>query len=545
MIALDIETNYAHDTIWCVVTKNEKEETKVFLDKEGLQDYLDGDEVSAHNGIAFDFYLLEKLWGITIPEENQVDTLILSRLLKPARIGGHSLAAWGDRLKQPKLDNAEIDFDGGLTYEMITYCKGDVETLWVLTKYLTKELAKWKNSQQSIELEYKVQRIIHQQKLNGFKLDEQHASCYLGEVQSRMGMIEAELQEVFPPIVTERYSEKTGKRLKDNVEVFNVGSRQQIAKRLTPLGAKFTETTEKGSPIVNEPVLEGIDLPEAKLCLEYLTLQKRASMVSSWLDKLGGDGRVHGGVITNGAVTGRMTHNSPNMGQITSEKESRAAWIVDEGNLLVGIDLSGIELRCLAHYMKDEEWTKELLEGDIHTKNQLAAGLPERAQAKTMIYATLYGAGTAKIGSIVGGGTRDGKRILDNFYENTPALVALKEKVAKHVTKNGYLTALDGRRLEVRSEHSALNTLLQSCGAVVAKQWLVELWRLLELSNLAGQVKQVAMVHDEVQLEVPANHAEEVGKLAVEAALLAGTSLGFSVPVDAEYKIGKDWSETH
>lgn len=548
---LDIETNTEHWYIWCCcVLYNGQPMTYVKGNEAELQRVIDqADEVVAHNGIGFDFPVLQRVWNVTVPREKQRDTLIISRLLNPNLPGGHSLKAWGERLG--KVEKIEFsDFDGGFTAEMEEYCHRDVELLQLVDLDLDKRMKKWKNPAQSIALEHRVAQIIQKQVENGFMLDEPHTVALLGEVQSRMAKIEAELQAVFPPIVTERYSEKTGKRLKDNVEVFNVGSRQQIFKRLTTLGAKFDTFTEKGNAIVDEGTLKNIDLPEAKLCAEYLMLQKRDGMIRSWLEKLGTDGRVHGQVITNGAVTGRMTHSNPNMGQITgvqSEygKESRQCWTVPEGYKLVGCDLAGIELRCLAHYMKDEDWTKELLEGDIHTTNQKAAGLETRAQAKTMIYATLYGAGAAKIGSIVGGGRNRGKQIMEDFYNNTPALKKLKQKIESIAETYNILPALDGRALQVRSTHSALNTLLQSCGAIIAKQWLVEIDSAMERTGLHEHAKQVAMVHDEVQFECKEQYAQQLGQLLVDCASRAGDTLRFRVPVDAEYAIGDNWFDTH
>ena len=241
-----------------------------------------------------------------------------------------------------------------------------------------------------------------------------------------------------------------------------------------------------------------------------------------------------------------MTHQSPNMGQIPSVNsdygsECRRLWTVDDGNVLVGSDLSGIELRCLAHYMQDDDWAQELLNGDIHQKNADAAGVT-RPQAKTLIYATLYGAGAAKIGSIVGGGAREGSEVLQNFYRNTPALSRLMEKVKK-VASKGYVPGLDGRRILVRSEHAALNSLLQGCGAIIAKQWCIEAHQEFKRQRLS--VQQVAFVHDEIQIEAQRPHAETVASIMVASARKAGEVLGFRCPVDAEAKIGYNWFDTH
>jgi len=537
VLVLDIETNMTHDKIWCCVCNGE-----VYLNANGLQQLINShDIIVGHNIIGFDGPVLSRVWGVTIPLSKVRDTLVMSRLWNPQLEGCHSLRAWGERLGDYK--DAFKDFDGGLTQEMMDYCKQDVHVTTLLYKKLDKELQEFGDS---VELEHKIAFIMKRQEDNGFKLNLPEAISLLAQLKDRMSFITDSMQTIFPPIVEERWSEKTGKRLKDKVTVFNVGSRKQIAERLQERGVKFTKKTEKGSVIVDETTLKEIDLPEAQLIAEYLMLQKRVGLVDSWIEHVKDDGRVHGRVITNGAVTGRMTHQSPNMGQIPSVNSEygdvcRKLWAVDDGNVLVGTDLSGIELRCLAHYMQDPDWTEELLNGDIHQKNADAAGIT-RPQAKTLIYATLYGAGPAKIGSIVGGGASEGNKVLQNFYRNTPALSRLMEKVKK-VANKGYVPGLDGRRILVRSEHAALNSLLQGCGAIIAKQWCIEAHKEFKRQRLP--VQQVAFVHDEIQIETQRPHAETVASIMVASARKAGEVLGFRCPVDAEAKIGNNWFDTH
>ena len=546
LITLDIETNTSHDNIWVVVTQDvDTGEVLEHYNSYTLEPVLLNCEgVIGHNIIGFDAPVLERVWGIHIPVDILIDTLVLSRLYNPSLEGGHSLDSWGKRFGDPKIDFD--DYDGGLTPEMVDYCIQDVALTTRLYKHLTDSLKREEFSEQCVDLERKVAIITAQQERNGFMLDVEQATLLWQDITHKMRTITAELQKVFPPIVEERWSEKTGKRLKDKVTEFNVGSRKQIAERLEGVGVKFKLQTEKGAIIVNEKVLEGIDIPEAKMIYEYLMLQKRAAQIDSWLTHEK-DGRVHGRVITNGAVTGRMTHHSPNLAQVPSVsapygRECRSFWRVPEGHKLVGCDASGLELRMLAHYMRDERYTNEILSGDIHTANMKAAGLTDRNQAKTFIYAFLYGAGAAKIGQIVGGGYREGQQLIDSFLRNTPALAKLREKVAKHATA-GTLPALDGRRLRVRSEHAALNTLLQGAGAIVMKQALVLLADRLSTYDIPH--KLVANVHDEFQIEVPENFADVVGKAAVRAIKNAGDVLDLRCPLDAEYNVGNNWAETH
>lgn len=537
VLVLDIETNLAHDTIWCCVCNDD-----VYTNANGLQQLIDShDIIVGHNIIGFDGPVLSRVWGVQIPLSKVRDTLVMSRLWNPQLEGGHSLRAWGERLGDYKDDFT--DFDGGLTQEMIDYCKQDVHVTSLLYDRLTREL---QNYGSSVDLEHRIAYIMKRQENNGFKLNLPEAIALLAKLKDRMSTITDEMQAVFPPIVEERWSEKTGKRLKDRVTVFNVGSRQQIADRLQSIGVKFTKKTEKGSIIVDETTLKSIDKPEAQLIAEYLMLQKRVGLLDSWIDNVKCDNRVHGRVITNGAITGRMTHQSPNMGQIPSINseygaDCRKLWTVDDGNVLVGTDLSGIELRCLSHYMQDPEWQEELLNGDIHQKNADAAGIT-RPQAKTLIYATLYGAGPSKIGSIVGGGAREGQEVLSRFYANTPALSRLMEKVKK-VASKGYVPGLDGRRIIVRSEHAALNSLLQGCGAIIAKQWCIEAHKTFR--RLSLPVRQVAFVHDEIQIETAERYGEQVASIMIASAAKAGEVLGFRCPVDAEAKIGNNWFDTH
>lgn len=547
-IILDIETNLAHDKIWVVVTRNiDTDEWFTFKTPELLQTYINNaTEIVAHNGIFFDFPVLKRVWGITVKKSQVVDTLVLSRLYNPSLEDGHSLAAWGQRLGFAKGEFT--DFDSGWSKEMEEYCIQDTLVTKKLYEHLTQEM-KNDYSKESITLEHEVAIIVAEQERNGFKLNEAGALQLLSILKTKLDAIQVEMAIIFPDkVTTGRVHKTSGKPLKDIIEPFNPGSRQQIAERLTEKGWKPNKFTEKGSVIVDETTLESLDFPEAKTLAEYMMLQKRIAQIDSWLEALGKDGRVHGRVITNGAVTGRMTHMKPNMAQVPNSgspygHECRDLWIVEKGYKLVGIDASGLELRMLAHYMNDNVYTHEVVSGDIHTANQTAAGLQTRNQAKTFIYAFLYGAGSAKIGSIVGGSAKEGQKLIDSFLRNTPKLKALREKVARIYAKEGWLPGLDGRKLLVRAEHSALNTLLQGAGAIVMKQAVVILHKKLRQSKIGFKI--VANVHDEWQIEVEESRAEEAGQLGKQAIKEAGIVLNMRCPLDGEYKVGNSWKETH
>lgn len=604
MIFLDIETNLAHTTIWLVVTKK-GDEVKTWRERTGLQQYLDENKVVAHNGIDFDFDVLAKVWQVYVPEHMQVDTLVLSRLYNPElpppeedpKAGKHSLRSWGIRFGEHKGDFDA--FDEGWSQEMEDYCIQDVLLLERLHQHLMKEMESMGFSDTSIELEHKVAQICGRMMNNGYPIDVPKAQTLLATLSGKMADIENKLQEVFPPTIEEtktpQYWEvvddswkeyradtkgallevlkqsgvaKPSKLIQEaipgpmkvKVIPFNPGSRQQIAERLQVLGVEFTETTEKGAISINEDILSDIDKPEAKLLNEYLMLQKRVAQVSSWLEKET-NGVVYGRIITCGAVTGRATHNSPNLGQVPNVSapygpECREVWYPGKGRMQVGVDLSGIELRCLAHYLNDEGWTNELLKGDVHWMNAQSFGLVPKGTVKedtiehkrirnvtkTLTYGVLYGAGAEKAGTIVGASSTKGKKLIDNFINNTPGLAPLKQKLSKFV-KKGHVPGLDGRRIRIRSDHAALNTLLQGAGAIISKQWLVEADRLLREHNV--DAKLMAWVHDEVQYSVLPQQAEQAARLIEKAANIAGEVLQFRCPVDAEGKVGANWKECH
>ena len=415
-IGLDIETDLSHVNIWVVKTINlDTGEILTWKKAAPLKEFLKGSTlICGHNIIGFDGPVLKKSWNITIELKKTCDTLILSRLLDPSRESGHSLESWGVALGVKKVPykkiwewmNDRVEAYPGECYDdpieplLDYYCEGDVLVLKELYHHLMQKKEQEEFSDESVELEHWVARIISEQERNGFKLDLPYATVLLADIKSKMAGVYEQMQERWPPYTVERYSEKTGKRLKDTVVTFNPGSRKQVGEKLIELGWKPDKFTETGQPQVDETTLAKAGFPEATMIAEYFLLQKRVAQIESWIEAAGEDGRVHGKVITNGAVTGRMTHSSPNMAQVPNAgslygHECRECWVADDGYVLVGCDASGLELRMLAHYMKDEEYVKTVVSGsskdgtDVHTKNQKAAGLQTRDQAKTFIYAFL------------------------------------------------------------------------------------------------------------------------------------------------------------
>lgn len=396
---------------------------------EGLDRISKATKVIAHNGINFDIPALQKVYpSFSIPKERVLDTLTTSRLAYPDLVdrdlrlvqtgrleskyrGSHSLKAWGFRLGILKGDFGQDTDWSEWSKEMQDYCEQDTD----VTLSLYEHLAKVDVSPKAVELEHDVAWIVSEQTRHGFLFDRNKAHDLLRRLSVKRAELDHKLQDVFDPWFSavevktptktlnyksvERHSTWAGVPftvIKQNV--FNPNSRHHIADRLKALyGWKPKDFTEKGQPKIDETVLGKLNYPEAKILSEAMMLQKRISQLgegdNSWLGMVTTDNRVHGEVNTNGAVTGRMTHNKPNLAQVPAVgkpfgKECRELFCVPKGKKLVGVDVSGLELRMLAHFLAKYDggaYGKALLEGDIHTVNQQAAGLPTRNQAKTFI----------------------------------------------------------------------------------------------------------------------------------------------------------------
>ena len=546
-VVLDIETDgFNPSKIHCIVAKDIDTNTVYVWDSSNMYGFKSWtkvvDKFIMHNGLSFDAPVLNKLLDAEILPGNIVDTLILSQLFNPIREKGHGLKAWGEKLNMLKGGEG-VNF---LKYNkaMLDYCKQDVEITHAVYKELLKESKGF--TKESIDLEHDIRLIIDQQEKNGFAFDIRKAQELLAKLKDDIYDLEQWSLEEFEPTIVEM-------KTKTKEIPFNIGSRQQIADRLMKRGWKPKQFTDKENIIVNEAVLKTIKEPELKLTAErfakYFLLQKRAVMVESWIEACDKSNRVHGRVMTLRTITGRMAHNSPNMAQIPATyspygKECRSLWTVSDPMKykLVGTDASGLELRCLAHYLNDTNYTDEILNGDIHTKNMELAGIKDRDQAKTFIYAFLYGAGADKIGKIVGAGKQQGNVLINRFLSNLPSLKRLRSQVESAGYK-GRIKAIDGRYLKVRSPHSALNTLLQGAGAIICKHWLLRI--IHRVYNKKLDVKLVASVHDEYQFEVHNKDISEFCNITKIAMKETENLLKLRCPLDNDYKVGVTWAETH
>lgn len=596
-LAFDIEANDLLDNVsqvHCLVTKDIDTGIveRYFGDtlETGIRLLMTADLIIGHNVICYDLAVLEKLYPWFHTDWSKVrDTLNLSRLLFPnlsdldgsrglkvrealaekKRLGSHALEAWGIRLGFNKLD-----YQGGwekFNEDMLEYCVIDVE----VTDRLWKAFEKEEVDPRASYLEHRVQEIIARQERFGFPFDEAKANALTATLLKRKAVLDAKLQDTFLPFymiagaVTPKRTTNGSKQpgtwqnapyTKIKLTLFNPGSTHHIAHRLKALyGWEPTEFTPSGLPKVDEAVLSKLPWPEAKLLAEYFMVQKRLALLSEGdksFAKHVRNGRCYGSMITNGAVTGRGTHKIiANIPRPSSPygNELRDLFTSSQGRVLCGIDVSGLELRMLAHFLArfdDGAYGKIVCEGDVHTANQLAAGLATRNDAKTFIFAMVYGAGDEKIGSIAKPNAssnekrRIGKRLKASFIAKTKGFDKLLDAI-KSAAERGYLVGLDGRKVPLRSEHSALNFLLQGAGSLICKRWMVEVDDEIRNRGWKDKVQQLIWVHDEINYDCDMDIAQEFCEVAVECIVRAGAYFDIRVPLTGQAKIGSTWKEAH
>ena len=418
----------------------------------------------------------------------------------------------------------------------------------------------YKLSKQALVLEHEFAMAMRRQVMWGFAFDKNAAVQLYAVLSAKRAELDDKLQETFPPIYLDP-GHPQGLKTKTKCIEFNPGSRKHIAERFIQRGWEPQRFTPEGKPQIDEAVLSNlsdIGYPEAKLLNEYLMVSKRISQLAeadgAWL-KLEKGGRIFGDVLTNATITGRCSHRSPNMAQVPNlgspyGKECRALFTTTYPDWeLIGVDFSGLEIRVCASYTAaydKGELIREVCEGDIHKANQEALNLPSRDAAKTYLYATLYGAGDEKLGSIVGGGQAMGRRLKKRFYERWPGVAKLQHRIDRTIKDRGYLTGLDGRILPVRS-HASLNTLLQSGGAVLMKKFTVALHQRMaaEGYEFGKHWAQVAHIHDEVQIECDKSISQTVEEIALGEISKSGSDFGFKCPLAGEASRGANWSQTH
>jgi len=596
----DIETNGFYDDvtkIHCIVIKDVSSGETFSYRPDSIANALmhldECDVVIGHNLIFYDIPVIEKLFPgvIDFSSKEVIDTLVCVRLLWPKEklyeidqqdfnhvpnnlMGKASLEAWGHRFKDHKGDFKDF---GSFSEEMLDYCVQDTAVTYKLYQLLCDHAGQY---ERSLRLEHDLARCIERQIRSGFGFDVDAANALVAQLEQRKRELETELREAFPPkdegdwfvprVNNKNKGYVAGEKVwRPRIVEFNPSSRQQICERLKEkYGWTPTSLTDKGNPVVDDDVLASLSYPESKPLAEYMLVKKRLGQIkegsNAWLILVTDDNFIHGDLITNGCITGRASHRSPNMAQVPAGyspygKECRSLFLPCDGFLLVGIDAKALELRCLAGYLAlydGGEYGRLVCDDsvDIHSFNQEKFGVATRDISKRLLYAVLYGAGFYKAGTIVDPDEQNpdkikelGRNAITSFMSGVPALAQLKESLSSNLTKRGFLLGLDKRPLFCRSEFKALNVLLQAAGAVLMKQVVINIHRNLYNQGLNYGVdwQQHAFVHDEVQLSCRPGVAEKVTELSLSAFKQAGEEFAFRVPIEGDAKSGTCWYETH
>lgn len=597
-LVFDIETDGLYDKVtkvFCIVIYDINREETFAYGPDRIDDALahlaTGDVLIGHNVIFYDVPVLQKLHSFNC-KARILDTLICTRLIWPKEKlydldvqlypevpknyrGMAGLKAWGYRLSDNKIEFKDFS---EYSEEMLVYCKQDVS----VTSKLWRHIANQGYPEQALKLEHDFALAINKQIRAGVSFDVDAAIDLVDNLRAREAQLETELKEIFPPIehrnwFTPKVNNKNRGYVKGvpfekiHYEEFNPGSRDQIADRLkAKYGWQPEKTTEKGNPILNDEVLEALPYPEAKPLAEYMLIKKRLGQIAdgnnAWLKLVNNDSsRMHGDVVTNGCVTGRCAHRYPNMGQVPAGyspygKECRSLFHAPQGWDMIGIDAKALELRCLAGYLAiydGGEYARVVTDPtiDIHVYNQERFGVATRDISKRLLYAVLYGAGHLKAGSIVDPNEKDeevlrklGRTAINSFMAEVPALKELKERIESQIANNDCLIGLDRRILYCRSAFKGLNVLLQSAGAILMKQVVINIHDNIEsaLSLPHGaEWEQVLMVHDEVQLVCSPKHTEQIRAQALAAFPQAQQFFGFLCDIEGDSRVGSNWSQTH
>ena len=595
----DLETDGLYDevtTIHCLVLHDlNRDQTFTYGPDSiaaGLEHLATAHVLIGQNILFFDIPVIRKLYPFyTFAAARIIDTLITTRLIWPKEKlydmdteqytqvppklrGSASLKAWGYRLSDYKIDFKDFK---EYSEAMAEYCRQDV----TITTQLFKHTQKQTCSEAALKLEHDFALAIEKQIRSGFPFDVDACLDLVDDLRTKQATLEANLKELFPPKKIETvFVPKVNNTSRGYVkgqpftkvmhEEFNPGSRQQIVDRLrTKYGWVPEKSTEKGNPSIDDDVLSALPYPEAKPLAEYMLIKKRLGQIAdgnnAWLKLVNDEtGCMHGDVVTNGCITGRCAHRNPNMGQVPAGyseygKECRGLFHAPDGWTLIGVDAKALELRCLAGYLAywdGGEYARVVTDEsiDIHTYNQKMFGVATRDIAKRLLYGLLYGCGALKAGTIVEPNEKDesvlyeiGRTAINSFMKGIPALKKLKDKVANNIAARGYLIGLDGRPLFCRSDFKGLNVLLQSSGALIMKQVVIELHnKMYDLGYVYGHDwQQNAMIHDEIEVSCLPVMVDTLTSVALESFPTAQQFFNFQCPIDGNAKIGRTWYEVH
>lgn len=587
--AVDIETDALDaKVIWVMCWENIRtKETGKCIGEAEVKQFFDetaGSIYVGHNILKFDAPTINRLANTKLVVSKIVDTLVLSTLYSPSIKDGHSLASWGQRIGFGKI---EFNDWTKLSDEMITYCHKDVEITAELFRKITKVLSRIGFSEMSCYIQHNITAILSRQQRNGFYFDGERGLAFLQQLRGREEELQEQIRHAFPDervlvrdgSTTIKSGQPAAQFVKDkalypDMEVydngrkyraykavpFNIGSPKQRVEKLTALGWVADEKTPTGQPKLTEKsavkFAEDSGVEEVALITKWMSVNGRANMINTWLNEWNENDRcIHGNLFV--ADTLRFRHQRPNTANIPAVRvaksgeilygedgyytyEARDLWTARPGRVLVGTDAAGLELRMLAHYLNRAEFTDGVVNGDPHQSNADLAGVT-RPQAKTLIYAALYGAQGPKIAKTLGVSVPEGTAIRAQFLEKLGIADVMEEAISEQ--KVGRVWLVDGSGVICPSPHAALNYKLQGGGARVMALGAIFLERHIRRQGLDSL--KVGDIHDEWQYDVNPKDAKEHARLSVQSIREAGEELNLNVPLDGTAKGGLTWAQTH
>jgi len=600
--ACDIEADdLSATTIWCLCAVNIVTGEEISRDtpqriKSWVDDRLaEGCKFIFHNVIGFDAPTLNRLLKTKIGMNSLIDTMMMSMLYSPSLDGGHSLGAWGNRLRFPKGDFHDFSH---LSDEMLEYCLQDARLCRRVYIELVRRMIRSKFSEKGVELEHKAWQLIKKQKDNGFHFNIKEANILYSRLRQLEQEIKDKILDYWPPKLeivgryakhskadgtpsaqyirhVEQYPEvrkvEDGGYVVLNYVAFNIGSPDQRTEKLLELGwkPKQDERTPTGKPKATakghlvpslEKFVQDSGREEPRLIASWIEINARANMINTWIEAYNDrTGCIHGSLWL--ANTLRYRHSNPNTANIPAVRvdkegspllgldgvftyEARDLWTCRSSDRrLVGVDAKGIQLRVLAHYLNNPDFTKAVLDGDPHSYNQQIGGFSSRAIAKTFLYAFLLGAGDAKVGQIIGGSTRDGKDVKSRFVNNFPGLDNLLRKLEREIERVGRIKLCDGTPVLVTAIHTRLGYLLQGDESRIMKMAAILIDQEVRKQKL--DVLKVCDIHDEHQYDVLEKDVEAFKAILYKAFRKAGELFEYNIPIDCSVEVGLTWSQTH
>lgn len=604
-LVIDAEFNGLEPTIaWCMVAREVETGREFrFGGHQGLYPertrirkmFSAAERIVFHNGCKFDCPKLEELGIVdrSFYRHKNWDTLVLSQLLWPDRPWGHSVEKWAAYYGwEQKVENEDWS---EYTDHMMERCASDAR---IQSKIYSKLMEEWGSWDWSLacRIEHRIAEILYQQEKVGWKFRYQRAQKLVEWLESEMGRVENEIQPMLgmyystkgkpieqPFLKSGKISKRVGDWFNDPTVVggpfqkiqwhsISLSQREKLQDRLMEMGWEPTAYTDKGSPKLTPdkqpcPNLYKIDTELGEKLSHYFLCAHRKGQIEGWVENTRYDGRVPSVAIGNSTNTGRMAHriivNVPKASdKVFLGKEMRDLFTHEDGYILVGWDAEGLEMRVLAHYMNDPDFTHALISGskedktDIHNLMLSASNglIPDRDTSKGCLYAMIYGAGDAKLGWTAGYTkqcSEYGKKIREAWNSRFPKLAEFVQQVTK-AAERGWVKAIDGRKVWMRRDeksrvmaHKGLNTLIQSTGSIIVKTIICCLREAVDKKGL--EAYNVTIYHDEdiAEVVVDEQQLETYRQLCHEATKKTEKLYGIRCPLEIEVNTGHSWGEVH